>query len=185
MQLTAGADGGGRLQKAETGERGGRAELIARVAVAVEKCLERGVVAQERVEDRRGGERRAHRQVTAGQTLGHGHQVGRDGFFLTGKHRAGPAETGQHFVGQQKRAVAARDLRRPAQPAFRLRRHAGRALDQRLEDEGRVGRVRSANARIEQEHRADALLFHGLEVGGDALAAGGTVQPPPVGPGLN
>ena len=46
-------------------------------------------------------------------------------------------------------------------------------------------RVGSADACVEEQNPGDALLPHGFEIGRDAFAAGGAVQPPPVGPGLS
>ena len=46
-------------------------------------------------------------------------------------------------------------------------------------------RVRSADARVEEQNPGDALLPHGFEVGRDAFAAGRAVEPPPIGPGLS
>jgi hypothetical protein len=58
---------------------------------------------------------------------------------LTRKGRAGAPEACQYFVGDEQRAVAARDARGAPQPALGLGNHAGGALHQRFEDKGRVG----------------------------------------------
>ena len=55
------------------------------------------------------------------------------------RYRRSPPKPGHDFVGDEQRAVAARDFRHPAQPAARLRNHSCRALNQRFKDKRRVG----------------------------------------------
>ena len=51
----------------------------------------------------------------------------------------GPAKSCHHFIRDEQRAMAARDVRHLPQPAAGLRNHSGRTLHQRLEDECGVG----------------------------------------------
>ena len=66
-------------------EAGGRAELVAGKAVAVEEGLELLVFAEEGVEDRLRGEGGRHRQVAAGQALGQGQEVGLHALVMAGE----------------------------------------------------------------------------------------------------
>ena len=139
----AGGEAGGRFQDFQAGQRRRRPQLIAGEAVAVEKCFELVVSAQKGRENLARGQRGGHGQVTAGQPLGQGREIGMHVFLVTGQQArgadGGAAKGGHHFVGNQLGAVAAGDFRHPAQPAGRLRDHAGRALDERLKNKRGVG----------------------------------------------
>ena len=64
------------LEHLERRERGRARERVARVRVAVEERLELRELAEERLVDALGRQRRRERQVAAGQALGHAHEVG-------------------------------------------------------------------------------------------------------------
>ena len=87
---------------------------------------------------------------------------GRDTALLAGEQRAGAAEAGGHFVGDQQHAgLAARPTER--RDVLRWRKaHAGRALHERFDDDcgQRVG-VGRAPSRIAAIERAG-----GVDVGG-------------------
>ena len=51
---------------------------------------------------------------------------------------ASSAKPCHHFIDDQLRAVAARDIRDATKPAVRLRDHTGSALNERLDDQRSV-----------------------------------------------
>ena len=83
----AGADGLFTLQNFQTGKRGRRAKLVARVAVSVKERFEFMILTEEGIEDFLRGECRRHRQITAGQPLGQTKEVRLHIFMVAGKKR--------------------------------------------------------------------------------------------------
>ena len=113
-------------------------QRMAHVGVAM---LEEAAALGEGVVDGLAEQHGADRLVAAAQSLGDGHEVGRDAFLLAGMQRAGAAHAAHHLVEDQQHAVAIADLADALEVAFGRRHRARRRADHRLGDEGhhRVG----------------------------------------------
>ncbi len=84
-RFCARANGCCALQNFQARQRRRRAELIARVTVAVEKGFELLVFAQKRVKNFLRRQRRRHRQIAAGQAFGQAQKIRLHAFVLAGK----------------------------------------------------------------------------------------------------
>ena len=115
----------------------GGGQRVAGVGVAVIEGPAGGVGAEESPPNLVARQGRRHRQVAAGQALAQAQQIGADRFVLASEQLAGPAEPRGDFVGNQQNVVLARQLPHTAQVAGRVREHAGRALNQRLDHDRR------------------------------------------------
>ncbi len=91
------------VEQIEARERDRARQRIRRERMPVEE-RPAAVVAQERVVDGVGDDRRAQRQVAGGQRLRQADDVRRDAGVLAGEHASGAAEAGQDFVGDHQRA---------------------------------------------------------------------------------
>jgi hypothetical protein len=105
--------------------------------VAVEERAELLVLAQKPLVHRLRGERGGERQVTAGNSLGQAHQVGRHSLVLGGEHSSGAPEPSGHLVEDEQRLVAIAQLAYRTQVALGMDQHARGALHQGLHDHGR------------------------------------------------
>ena len=111
--------------------RGGR-QRVAAVA------RRRGARQRERLggHDRVGGDHGAHR-IPRRHPLPHRHDVGRDAVVIAAEHPARAAEAGDHLVGDEERAVLARDRVHARQEAVGRHDVAGGALHRLDDDRGR------------------------------------------------
>ncbi len=125
------------LEHGERRQRSGAGEWVARVRVTVEERPQLLVVAQERLVDALGRERRGERHVAAGQPLRDAHEVRRDVLLLAGEHRAGTPEAGRDLVADEQHVVLVAQRAHVAQVAVRVREDARRALHERLDDDRR------------------------------------------------
>ena len=85
VEASASAQGSLRFQQIEAGQGGGGGERIGGVTVAVEEGLELGILTQEGVEDGLRCERGGHGEITAGQSLGEGYEIGLNSFRMGGE----------------------------------------------------------------------------------------------------
>ena len=93
------------VEEVEAGERDRAGQRVSGVRMAVEEGPA-AVVAQERVVDCIGDDSRAERQIAGGQRLRQADHVRRDPGMLACEHAARAAKPGEHFVGDQQRAVS-------------------------------------------------------------------------------
>ena len=131
-----GVEGAFVFKDLERCKSSGAAEGVAGVGVAVEECLERGVIAQEGTVDFIGGQGSGHGKVAAGEAFAQAEEVGGDAFLLAGEHRPGAAEAGGDFVGDEEYLVFPAEFRGPFQVAFGVDEHAPGALDEGFDKQG-------------------------------------------------
>lgn len=103
--------------------------------------------------DRIGHEDRAHRRIARGQAFGDRHQVRLDAFAFAREERAGAAEAGDDFIGDEKNIELAAGFAHRFQPALGRHDHTARTLDRLAEKRGDVVRAEFRDLRFERLHR--------------------------------
>jgi len=89
-------------KQVERCQGGGRGKWIAPKGMPMEELPAFGTRGEEGLEQVRAGERRGHRQVSAGQPLAEAEHVWDDRFVLAGEHFSRPAEPGGDLVRDQQ-----------------------------------------------------------------------------------
>jgi hypothetical protein len=132
-----------RLENIERGERGAAGQRVAGVGMRVQEGAGHRVV-EESVVDRVAGEDDGERQVAPGDAFRQAHEVGADGVAIirglfVGEEGAGAAAADGDFVADQVDFEAVAELAGEAQVFRVVHRHAGGALHQWFDDQGRDG----------------------------------------------